>query len=162
MGKGDKKTKRGKIILGSYGNTRKRKKAKKYFAIVTEDKKIKIKDVELKIVKEVKEERIEITEPVTIAEEQTVEILDTTKTIEVETEKPKTIEAAREDIKVETVDAADTKIEVKTKKPKPKIPKKDKKIETVDTTDTKKVKKEKPNLHKAEKKSPQRRKDAKK
>lgn len=26
MGKGDKKTKRGKISMGSYGNTRKRKK----------------------------------------------------------------------------------------------------------------------------------------
>ena len=30
MGKGDKRSKRGKIRLGSYGNTRRRKKAKKF------------------------------------------------------------------------------------------------------------------------------------
>ena len=30
MGKGDKRSKRGKIRLGSYGNTRRRKKAKRF------------------------------------------------------------------------------------------------------------------------------------
>ena len=32
MGKGDKKTKRGKIILGTYGNKRRKKKDRKYIA----------------------------------------------------------------------------------------------------------------------------------
>ncbi len=36
MGKGDKKTKRGKIVKGSYGKKRRRKKGKKVSKLTTE------------------------------------------------------------------------------------------------------------------------------
>lgn len=38
MGKGDKRTKRGKLFMGSYGNTRRRKKAKAILASKAETK----------------------------------------------------------------------------------------------------------------------------
>ncbi|WMJ74225.1 30S ribosomal protein THX [Cytophagaceae bacterium ABcell3] len=45
MGKGDKKTKRGKMIMGSYGNSRQRKKpnTNKAEPVQTAEKKVKKK-----------------------------------------------------------------------------------------------------------------------
>jgi ribosomal small subunit protein bTHX len=61
MGKGDKKTKRGKIVLGSYGVRRKRKANKAVFTKVDKE----AKKVAKKVVKEV-----EIVEDVKPAEEK--------------------------------------------------------------------------------------------
>jgi 30S ribosomal protein S31 len=56
MGKGDKKTKRGKIILGSYGVRRPRKKS---YVPVTDDIKMKnlVSAQEEKVVKEVRHQK---------------------------------------------------------------------------------------------------------
>ncbi len=45
MGKGDKKTKRGKIIIGSYGVSRQKKRDRKYIPVV-DTSKPKPKEVE--------------------------------------------------------------------------------------------------------------------
>jgi len=53
MGKGDKRSKRGKIRLGSYGNTRKRKKTKKHgaSAVTAAPKKVAVKKPAKKVAK---------------------------------------------------------------------------------------------------------------
>jgi 30S ribosomal protein S31 len=58
MGKGDKKTRRGKIFMGSFGNTRPRKESVKFE---------KVEKVE-KVAKTVKAEKVETTEKAEKAE----------------------------------------------------------------------------------------------
>ncbi len=48
MGKGDKKTAKGKRVMGSYGNSRKRKTAKKEIIVVKKDKPVVEKKVSTK------------------------------------------------------------------------------------------------------------------
>ena len=55
MGKGDKKTKRGKIFQGSFGVRRRKNKDKKGPEPVVAPKAVKSKEKEVKEVKEVKE-----------------------------------------------------------------------------------------------------------
>lgn len=60
MGKGDQKSKRGKITIGSYGVRRPRKAAKKVLAAPVVDKKVEKPEVapEVKEVKEAKEVKV--------------------------------------------------------------------------------------------------------
>ncbi|MFH1321761.1 MAG: 30S ribosomal protein THX [Bacteroidota bacterium] len=74
MGKGDKKTKRGKIFMGSYGVTRKRKKRKPHIIIKKKDAvaaKISMTEKEVKIKKVVVPESPDMAKPSTSARKKT-------------------------------------------------------------------------------------------
>lgn len=122
MGKGDKKTKRGKIIKGSYG--KKRPKNKKV-AIVTEKLKVKTKAAKKITEKEVKKPAVvvepqEIPEsviPVELQSHAEPEIITETvpKEIETKTEAKKTVNPRKE-----VASAEDQKTEPKKAAPKTK------------------------------------------
>jgi 30S ribosomal protein S31 len=78
MGKGDKKTKRGKIILGSFGVRRPRKKS---YVPVTDDAKLKnlVSVHEEKVVKEVRQQKEPAEpkeKPVRVKKELKKEVVD--------------------------------------------------------------------------------------
>ena len=100
MGKGDKKTKRGKIILGTYGVSRRRKKQHKpeikpvepVVGIGMKDRKsVKERRVE-KEAAEIKEVK-EVTERMEVRKKNQAEVLET-KEVRLEKESGKVIEAA--------------------------------------------------------------------
>lgn len=103
MGKGDKKSKRGKIIIGSYGVSRKKKKDRKYVPAVTASKAKK------------GEEKIEITE-------EKVPVKKTTATKKTVTEKPALKEKAVKAPEKAEVIADETKEALKEEKKTTKKP----------------------------------------
>ena len=48
MGRGDKKTKKGKIAIGSFGNSRRRKSAKKKVVVVVAKTEVVVSSVDVK------------------------------------------------------------------------------------------------------------------
>lgn len=110
MGKGDKKTKRGKLIMGSYGAHRRRKNAGKRVAkAVSGNKPNELK--EARVVAEVTKVTTEPRETVTIVESpQVVEIPKETKVVKAKAKEDKTVKEATEKKKPEKAEQEAKKV----------------------------------------------------
>jgi ribosomal small subunit protein bTHX len=110
MGKGDKKTKRGKLFMGSYGASRRRKNAgKRIRNAVSENQPKEIK--EIRAAAEVTKETTEPIENVAVVESpQVVEIPKETKVVKANAKEDRTVKEATEKKKPEKAEQETKKV----------------------------------------------------